>query len=60
MEIGGKEVRWSLGEKVVEIMGRGIKIELPPGGVKKGGKVDVMIEYSTTKECTAVGWLNPE
>jgi len=60
VEIGGKEVRWSLGEKVVEIMGRGIKIELPPGGVKKGGKVDVMIEYSTTKECTAVGWLNPE
>lgn len=58
VEIGGKRVKWELGEKAAEIIGRGLTVELPEP-VKDGDKVDMKISYSTTKKCTAVGWLTP-
>ena len=58
VEVGGEQVNWELGEKVAEIVGRGLTVQLP-GIVKKGEMVKITVTYSTTKECTAVGWLTP-
>ena len=40
-------------------MGSALKVELGKE-LNKGDKVDVKVEYSTTDECTALGWLTPE
>ena len=58
VEVGGKEVKWSLGEQVVEIMGQALKIELADV-VEKGHTLKVEIMYSTTKQCSTIGWLTP-
>ena len=58
VQVGGKQVKWELGEKVAEIVGRGLTVQLP-AVVKKGAIVEMTISYSTTKDCTAIGWLTP-
>jgi len=40
-------------------MGSALRVELGKS-LKKGEKIDVKIEYSTTDDCTALGWLTPE
>ncbi|GAA5967502.1 hypothetical protein JCM3765_004689 [Sporobolomyces pararoseus] len=55
---GDKELKWHL-PKRNKAMGSALKVELGKE-LNKGDKVDVKIEYSTTDECTALGWLTPE
>ncbi|GAA5901564.1 bifunctional aminopeptidase/epoxide hydrolase [Sporobolomyces salmoneus] len=55
-EIG--ELKWHL-PKRNKSMGSALKVELGRE-LKKGDNVEVKIEYSTTDECTALGWLTPE
>ncbi|GAA5874967.1 hypothetical protein JCM16303_004962 [Sporobolomyces ruberrimus] len=52
------ELKWNL-PKRHKTMGSALKVELGKQ-LNKGDKVDVKIEYSTTDECTALGWLTPE
>ncbi|GAA6010636.1 hypothetical protein JCM11491_003004 [Sporobolomyces phaffii] len=52
------ELKWDL-PKRHKTMGSALRVELGKS-LRKGDKVDVKIEYSTTDECTALGWLTPE
>jgi len=52
------ELKWHL-PKRHKAMGSALKVELGRQ-LSMGDKVDVKIEYSTTDECTALGWLTPE
>lgn len=56
VEIAGKEVKWTLDERLPGIMGSALHVY---SSVKKGDKVDVEIKYETTKDCSALGWLTP-
>lgn len=40
-------------------MGSAFKVYLDRE-LKAGETVDIIVEYSTTKDCTALGWLKPE
>ena len=51
------EVKWSVGKRK-GTLGSPLTIEI--GSQKKGAELEVEIEYSTTKECTALGWLTAE
>ncbi|KAF8293673.1 leukotriene A4 hydrolase N-terminal domain-containing protein [Clavulina sp. PMI_390] len=59
--------RVTVGEKVVEhdlgpahpVLGSPLSVPLP-AGLQKGESIRVEIEYSTTKEGTAIGWLEKE
>ncbi|KAG9007927.1 hypothetical protein FRB93_006946 [Tulasnella sp. JGI-2019a] len=43
------------------VMGSALVIKLDPiGGVSTGVEVVVKIEYNTTAQCTAIGWLEKE
>jgi leukotriene-A4 hydrolase len=42
-----------------EVMGSALHILLPEG-LKSGTSIDVKISYSTTKDCTALQWLDKE
>ncbi|WWC63102.1 leukotriene A-4 hydrolase/aminopeptidase [Kwoniella dejecticola CBS 10117] len=57
VEIGGKGVEYSISERI-EVMGQALKIVLPEP-LNKGETTTIKVTYSTTKECTAVGWLEP-
>jgi len=57
-EEGEKELKWDL-PKRHKTMGSALRVELGKS-LKKGEKIDVKIEYSTTDDCTALGWLTPE
>jgi leukotriene-A4 hydrolase len=39
-------------------MGEPLTVKLPKA-LAKGEEVKIVIKYSTTKDCTAVGWLTP-
>ncbi len=58
VRVGGGNVKWELGESVSSTMGQPFRVELAEG-LKKGESVEIEVMYSTTKECTAVGWLTP-
>ncbi|GAA5829465.1 hypothetical protein JCM5353_001344 [Sporobolomyces roseus] len=57
-EGGEKELKWDL-PKRHKTMGSGLRVELGKS-LNKGEKIDVKIHYSTTDDCTALGWLTPE
>ncbi|SCV69938.1 BQ2448_1332 [Microbotryum intermedium] len=42
-----------------KVMGSALKVVLPHQ-MDQGQQVKIKIDYSTTKHCTALGWLNPE
>jgi leukotriene-A4 hydrolase len=52
-----QELKWSLGKRK-GTLGSPLTIQL--GSRKKGEEVKVEIKYSTTDECTALGWLTTE
>jgi leukotriene-A4 hydrolase len=73
VQVGGNPVDWSHGDRI-GAMGEGLKIKLDQalrkdqvrgsswilrGETDDVQEIKVKIVYSTTKECTAVGWLNP-
>ena len=55
--VNGKEAKWNLGKRQGSL-GSPLSIEL--GSRQKGEKIEVEIAYSTTDECTALGWLTAE
>lgn len=55
--VDGEKVRGQMGERN-GTLGSGFTIKV--GEKKKGDKLMVKIRYSTTKECTALGWLTAE
>jgi leukotriene-A4 hydrolase len=57
VEIDEKEKKWEFGDRI-EVIGEGLYIHLGEV-VEEGKEVEVLVKYSTTKECTAVGWLEP-
>ncbi|ODN78985.1 leukotriene A-4 hydrolase/aminopeptidase [Cryptococcus amylolentus CBS 6039] len=57
VEVDGKTAEWKFGEQI-EIMGTGLYITLP-SALSAGTKTSIKITYTTTPECTAVGWLEP-
>ncbi|WOO82539.1 Leucine aminopeptidase 2 [Vanrija pseudolonga] len=57
VEIAGKAAEWSL-DNHIEVMGQALHVKLPKA-LTKGETVDITVVYSTTPQCTAVGWLNP-
>ncbi|KAJ7293982.1 peptidase family M1-domain-containing protein [Mycena rebaudengoi] len=57
-EVNGKKVSYDLKPKH-EVMGSALHILLPEG-LKSGTSIDVKISYSTTKDCTALQWLDKE
>ncbi|WWC90899.1 leukotriene A-4 hydrolase/aminopeptidase [Kwoniella dendrophila CBS 6074] len=58
VKVDDKDVVYSLGNRI-EVMGQALKIKLPKS-LNKGETVKIRINYSTTKQCTAIGWLEPE
>lgn len=54
---GGKDLKWSLGKRRV---GLGSPLSVDLGRTRKGDKFEIMIEYSTTEQCTTLGWLTAE
>ncbi|KAH8921077.1 hypothetical protein BT69DRAFT_1221940 [Atractiella rhizophila] len=54
--VGGKEAKYEIGESTG--MGAPLTISLE-NELKEGQKEEVKIEYSTSKECAALGWLEP-
>ncbi|NXD32286.1 LKHA4 aminopeptidase, partial [Spelaeornis formosus] len=57
IEVDGTEVKWHLGERIGTI-GSALSFDLPRK-VNPGEEVKVKVTYSTTPQCTAVGWLDP-
>ncbi|KAK8854951.1 leukotriene A-4 hydrolase/aminopeptidase [Kwoniella newhampshirensis] len=57
VEVEGDKVSWKLDERI-GAMGEALRIFLP-NPVKKGETVIIRVIYSTTPQCTAVGWLEP-
>lgn len=56
--IKGKEVNVDVAERD-HVLGNAITVKLP-SKLKRGSSIDLKIEYSTTEDCTAIGWLEPE
>ncbi|KAG5642560.1 hypothetical protein DXG03_002547 [Asterophora parasitica] len=56
VKIEGKSVPYDL-KPHHEVMGSALHIALP-AGLKAGQYIDVTVEYKTTKECTALQWLD--
>jgi leukotriene-A4 hydrolase len=53
----GQELEWNVGRRKGRL-GSPLTIQL--GSRKEGEEVEVEIEYSTTSDCTALGWLKTE
>jgi hypothetical protein len=52
---GGSALHYALGERH-DVMGSALNVKL--GRVlEKGDGIEIIIDYSTTKDCTALGWL---
>ncbi|KAG8745452.1 hypothetical protein FRC10_007995 [Ceratobasidium sp. 414] len=58
VQVAGNTVAYDL-KKRHPVMGSALMIPLSPP-VDKGAKIVVQISYSTTRECTAIGWLEKE
>ncbi|ORY35363.1 peptidase family M1-domain-containing protein [Naematelia encephala] len=58
VEVDGQQVTWKLAERLPGVMGSALHVQTGKKLVK-GDDVEVKVSYKTTKECTAVGWLNP-
>ncbi|KAJ7075001.1 peptidase family M1-domain-containing protein [Mycena belliarum] len=63
LEVSGAEVRGSAVPYEVkakhEVMGSALHVTLPKG-LELGTSLDVTVTYKTTKECTALQWLDKE
>ncbi|KAG8705976.1 hypothetical protein FRC11_008642, partial [Ceratobasidium sp. 423] len=57
-EVAGATAKYDLKQRH-PVMGSALVISLP-SALQKGDKVVVRINYSTTAQCTAVGWLDKE
>ncbi|WWD02391.1 leukotriene A-4 hydrolase/aminopeptidase [Kwoniella europaea PYCC6329] len=57
VEVDGKAVEYSLDSRL-EVMGEALRVKLPKS-LNKGESITIKITYSTTPQCTAVGWLEP-
>ncbi|RXK38146.1 leukotriene A-4 hydrolase/aminopeptidase [Tremella mesenterica] len=57
VQVDSKDAEWELGTRI-GLMGEGLFVTLPTS-IKAGQTFEVLVKYSTTKECTAVGWLTP-
>ncbi|TFK38633.1 peptidase family M1-domain-containing protein [Crucibulum laeve] len=58
VQVAGKPVESKIKPKH-EVMGSALHIALPEG-LEVGGLIDVTVNYSTTKACTALQWLEKE
>lgn len=58
VKVEGKQVDFKLGQQH-GTLGAPLKIPVPAHG-KKGDRVGIVIDYSTTEQCTALGWLSKE
>ncbi|KAF8707740.1 Leukotriene A4 hydrolase, C-terminal, partial [Rhizoctonia solani] len=58
VEVGGVATKYDLGERH-PVMGSALAISLP-SALQKGDQVVLRIDYSTTTQCTAIGWLDKE
>ncbi|KAG8741670.1 hypothetical protein FRC12_015597, partial [Ceratobasidium sp. 428] len=58
VQVAGNTVEYDL-KKRHPVMGSALVIPLSPS-LQKGAKIVVRITYSTTRECTAIGWLEKE
>ncbi|KAI0063061.1 zincin [Artomyces pyxidatus] len=58
VEVEGKPGTFTLGQKH-EVMGSALHIPLP-SGVKAGSNISVVVFYKTTKDSTALQWLDKE
>lgn len=58
VKVEGKQIDFKLGQQH-GTLGAPLKIPIPAHG-KKGDKVGIVIDYSTTEQCTALGWLSKE
>lgn len=54
---GGEELKWDLGKRK-NSLGSPLTIQL--GSRKKGEEIKIDVEYSTTEQCTTLGWLTKE
>lgn len=59
VHVEGKQVDYTLGTQR-GTLGAPLHIPIPSSINKKGDKVHVDIDYSTTEHCTALGWLTTE
>lgn len=59
VQVEGKNVDYSLGTQR-GTLGAPLQVAIPSSLNKKGDKVHIDIEYSTTEHCTALGWLTKE
>jgi leukotriene-A4 hydrolase len=57
IEVDGETAEWKFGERV-EGVGEGVYVQLGKAR-KEGEEVQLKIDYGTTGNCTAVGWLEP-
>ncbi|ORX38697.1 peptidase family M1-domain-containing protein [Kockovaella imperatae] len=57
VEVDGQDSKFTLSDRH-GVCGRELRIELA-NMAKAGDQVKVKIQYSTTKDCTTLGWLNP-
>ncbi|UZJ54744.1 hypothetical protein CBS101457_004064 [Exobasidium rhododendri] len=57
VSIGKEELKWEVGKRR-GTLGSPLTIQL--GSRKKGEDLKVEVEYSTTEQCTALGWLTAE
>ncbi|KEP52053.1 leukotriene-A4 hydrolase [Rhizoctonia solani 123E] len=58
VEVAGAVVKYDLQERH-PVMGSALVIPLP-SALQKGDQVVLQINYSTTTQCTAIGWLDKE
>ncbi|WVQ82071.1 leukotriene A-4 hydrolase/aminopeptidase [Cryptococcus sp. DSM 104549] len=58
VEVEGEKVDHKIDGRI-DVMGEALHIPLPKT-LSEGQSTSVLINYSTTKECTAVGWLEPQ
>ncbi|GAA96251.1 uncharacterized protein L969DRAFT_100748 [Mixia osmundae IAM 14324] len=54
VKVAGKDAKWTLAERK-GTMGSALTVDLP--AVKETDHVKILIAYSTTSQCTALGWL---
>lgn len=55
--VDGKEAETKMGERNGTL---GAPFTIQVGKKNKGDKLKIKIDYSTTKDCTALGWLTTE
>lgn len=57
VKVDGEEAKWDLSKRI-NTLGSALTMQI--GKRSQGDKIKVRIEYSTTEQCTALGWLTAE